>query len=354
MNQFALNRNLLLRSYRTTEDMRTDMNLDVGMHCLTISDGKFYKIVNNTFSDNMKFKSHDTRCLEPESGLISHKDTKSYNYVLFDGYEKYKNVTITKLNNSNIGIIVAEMETLGVEVNVVVYPQGIKKPDGYNKVCIRLVEKETGEELMILDFDNVAPVSLFTGDTITISKTIEGFIFNKNDMNKKVVSIQKLKDAISSVTEVLNLKPRVGILLDNYSDAGYVARLGFGRVEYIVDTILSNGKKAIGAHFIVDDLTIDKTLTVSGTSSLKATTVDGTLGVTGNTSLGGTLGVTGVSSLKATTVDGTLGVTGTSSLKATTVDGTLGVTGNTSLGGTLGVTGTSSLKATTVDGTLGV
>ncbi|MGL6131712.1 MAG: peptidase G2 autoproteolytic cleavage domain-containing protein, partial [Fusobacteriaceae bacterium] len=56
-----------------------------------------------------------------------------------------------------------------------------------------------------------------------------------------------------------------------------------------------------------------------------------------------------VSSLKATTVDGTLGVTGVSSLKATTVDGTLDVTGNTSLGGTLDVTGNTSLG-----GTLGV
>mgnify|MGYP003342026984 CR=1 FL=1 len=52
----------------------------------------------------------------------------------------------------------------------------------------------------------------------------------------------------------------------------------------------------------------------------------------GNTSIAGTLGVTG-----ATTLSSTLGVTGN-----TTVGGTLGVTGATTLSSTLGVTGTST------------
>jgi hypothetical protein len=77
------------------------------------------------------------------------------------------------------------------------------------------------------------------------------------------------------------------------------------------------------AAFDVDGLYV-RALNVTGNS-----TVGGTLGVTGNTTVGGTLGVTG-----NTTVGGTLGVTGN-----TTVGGTLGVTGNTTVGGTLGVTG---------------
>jgi hypothetical protein len=69
------------------------------------------------------------------------------------------------------------------------------------------------------------------------------------------------------------------------------------------------------------------------------------LPITGNATIGGTLGVTGNS-----TLGGTLGVTGNS-----TVGGTLGVTGNTSLAGTLGVTGASTLTGnTSVGGTLGV
>jgi len=67
--------------------------------------------------------------------------------------------------------------------------------------------------------------------------------------------------------------------------------------------------------------------------------------ITGNATIGGTLGVTGNS-----TLGGTLGVTGNASLA-----GTLGVTGNTSLAGTLGVTGASTLTGnTSVGGTLGV
>ena len=60
------------------------------------------------------------------------------------------------------------------------------------------------------------------------------------------------------------------------------------------------------------------------------------MGITGNTTVGGTMGITG-----ATTVGGTLGVTG-----ATTVGGTLGVTGATTVGGTLGVTGATTLNST--------
>ena len=103
---------------------------------------------------------------------------------------------------------------------------------------------------------------------------------------------------------------------------------------------------------ITGNATIGGTLGVTGNSTL-----GGTLGVTGNSSLAGTLGVTGNASLA-----GTLGVTGASTLTGnTSVGGTLGVTGastlsgNTSVGGTLGVTGASTLSGnTSVGGTLDV
>jgi hypothetical protein len=99
-------------------------------------------------------------------------------------------------------------------------------------------------------------------------------------------------------------------------------------------------------------------LTQSGstaTASLKATSVT-TLAASGATTLSGTLGVTGATTMTSlgtsgdATVGGTLGVTGattTTSLTNTgnaTVGGTLGVTGNTTLSGTLNVTGTTTVN----------
>lgn len=64
--------------------------------------------------------------------------------------------------------------------------------------------------------------------------------------------------------------------------------------------------------------------------------------VTGNATIGGTLGVTGASTLSGnTTVGGTLGVTGASTLSGnTTVGGTLGVTG--------AITASSTINGTTI------
>jgi hypothetical protein len=125
---------------------------------------------------------------------------------------------------------------------------------------------------------------------------------------------------------------------------------------------------------VTGNATVGGTLGVTGTSALTGnTTIGGTLGVTGastlsgNASIGGTLGVTGASTLSGNTaVLGALGVSDTVSLtKSTgtglavtsnaTIGGTLGVTGNASLAGTLGVTGASTLTGnTSVGGTLGV
>lgn len=107
--------------------------------------------------------------------------------------------------------------------------------------------------------------------------------------------------------------------------------------------------------------------TISGAAGTFSTT----LGVTGNTTLGGTLSLTGAftgSSLTLSgneTVGGILNVTGASNLHAIvgtneTLSGTFAATGNSTFGGTLGITGALSGAAFsftgngTVGGTFGV
>ena len=133
------------------------------------------------------------------------------------------------------------------------------------------------------------------------------------------------------------------------------------------------------------DVTMDKTLSVTGDTKLKKTDVDGTLNVTGesslkNTKVDGTLTTTGkatfkeavemdkgltvtngATTLKGTTVDGALNVTGESSLKNTQVDGTLSVNKETTLNGTLTAKGEAKFeknvtieKDLTVNGKLNV
>jgi hypothetical protein len=88
------------------------------------------------------------------------------------------------------------------------------------------------------------------------------------------------------------------------------------------------------------------------TAISNALTVGSTASITGNTTVGGTLGVTGATTLSSTlavtsnaTVGGTLGVTGVATLSSNaTVGGTLGVTGATTLSSTLGVTGATTFN----------
>ena len=124
----------------------------------------------------------------------------------------------------------------------------------------------------------------------------------------------------------------------------------------------SSGAKFKNSYFdgtvTTDDLAVTAGSTLSGNTTVGgtfgvtgATTLSSTAAITGNTTVGGTLGVSGASTLDSAavtnnaTVGGTLGVTGASTLDSAavtnnaTVGGTLGVTGNSTIGGTLGVTG---------------
>ena len=126
--------------------------------------------------------------------------------------------------------------------------------------------------------------------------------------------------------------------------------------------------KVENASQLKGDVTMDKTLSVTGDTKLKKTDVDGTLNVTGesslkNTKVDGTLTTTGkatfkeavemdkgltvtngATTLKGTKVDGKLTVTGDADLKNTTVDGTLSVNKETTLNDKLTVKGEATFK----------
>lgn len=88
-------------------------------------------------------------------------------------------------------------------------------------------------------------------------------------------------------------------------------------------TVTTDDLAVTGGSVLTGNVTVGGTLGVTG-----ATTLSSTAAITGNTTVGGTLGVTGASTLDSAAVTNNA-----------TVGGTLGVTGNSTIGGTLGVTG---------------
>lgn len=149
---------------------------------------------------------------------------------------------------------------------------------------------------------------------------------------------------------------------DNAGPSGRDSTLNFsgsftfdnGTNTLTVTNITSSGTYTVGTLAVTGNATIGGTLGVTGATTLSS------LGVTGNETVGGTLGVTGATTLSSLgvtgneTVGGTLGVTGATTLSS------LGVTGNETVGGTLGVTGATTLSSVgisgnaTIGGTLGV
>ncbi len=145
-----------------------------------------------------------------------------------------------------------------------------------------------------------------------------------------------------------------------------------------LDTTASPARRSFRATAGAHVLTVNASgITLSSATLSGNVTIGGTLGVTGvttlssNATVGGTLGVTGATTLSstllvsaATTITATLNVGGVATFSSNAgVDGTLGVTGTSSLGvlnagatsvttltasSTLGVTGASTLAATSV------
>ncbi len=133
------------------------------------------------------------------------------------------------------------------------------------------------------------------------------------------------------------------VTVDNLGNVTAKGQLTGKGVDAGAGAITTTGAVNAGSLNVTDasnlkgDVTMDKTLSVTGDTKLKKTDVDGTLNVTGE------------SSLKNTTVGGTLGVTG-----ATTLSGELTAEKNATFEKDVTVKGTTNLKDTTVDGDLKV
>jgi len=158
-----------------------------------------------------------------------------------------------------------------------------------------------------------------------------------------ITKVGPSQDLIVSSSSVL---PKTTDTLDLGASSGAKFKDAF-----FTGTVTSEDLAVTGGSVLTGNATVGGTLGVTG-----ATTLSSTAAITGNTTVGGTLGVTGASTLDSAavtnnaTVGGTLGVTGNSTLSGslavtgnTTAGGTLGVTGNTTISGTLGVTGSSTL-----------
>ena len=195
-------------------------------------------------------------------------------------------------------------------------------------------------------------------------KTNEGDIeTNKNaisDINKRTAGIQRI-DATKETTIEGNVTVNS---LGNVTAEGDVTAKGKLKGEGVdagdgaittTGAVNAGSLRVENASQLKGDVTMDKTLSVTGDTTLKGTKVDGKLTVTDeadlkNTTVGGTLGVTGEATFKdKVTMDKTLSVTGDTTLKGTKVDGKLTVTDeadlkNTTVGGTLGVTGEATFK----------
>ena len=224
-------------------------------------------------------------------------------------------------------------------------------------------------------------------------QTNEGNIeTNKNaisDINKRTAGIQRI-DATKETTIEGNVTVDNRGNVKAKGDITADGKLTGKGVDAGTGDITTTGAVNAGSLNVTDashlkgDVTMDKTLSVTGDtslgalnvtgeSSLKNTQVNGTLTTTGKATFKeavemdkGLTVTSGDTSLKKTNVDGALNVTGESSLKNTQVGGTLGVTGETTLKGALTaekdatfekdvkVKGTTKLKNTTVDGDLNV
>ena len=165
---------------------------------------------------------------------------------------------------------------------------------------------------------------------------------------------QKVVKGSEFTTEFTNIKTAVNSKADKAGDT-FTGNVNIN-ADLTVDTnvfVVNTTTNKVG----VNNATPSDTLDVTGSLGVSGNgTVGGTLGVTGDTTLSAALGVTGATTLSdtlavtnATTVGGTLGVTG-----ATTLSDTLAVTSNSTVGGTLGVTGDTTLSNATLSGTLDV
>lgn len=209
---------------------------------------------------------------------------------------------------------------------------------------------------------------------------------NKND----ITTIKQRTAGIDRIDARHETTIEGHVTVDDHGNVTADGKLKAGSVDAGTGDITTTGAVNAGSLNVTDashlkgDVTMDKTLSVTGDtslgalnvtgeSSLKNTQVNGTLTTTGKATFKeavdmdkGLTVTSGDTTLKGTKVDGKLTVTDEADLKNTKVDGTLGVTGATTLSGELTaeknatfekdvtVKGTTNLKNTTVDGDLKV
>lgn len=153
------------------------------------------------------------------------------------------------------------------------------------------------------------------------------------------------------------------VTVDNLGNVTAKGQLTGKGVDAGAGAITTTGAVNAGSLIVTDasnlkgDVTMDKTLSVTGDTKLKKTDVDGTLTTTGKATFQeavemdkGLTVTSGDTTLKGTKVDGKLTVTDEADLKNTKVEGTLGVTGETKLDDKLTVKGEAKFeKNVTVD-----
>lgn len=310
MNQFGINRTMLFRPYLTLNDLKADNDLDANMYCFTVDDGKLYKVVNNTVRTMADlFTTINDNTLDTTNGIVSYRDTRTYDHVTFDKFDEYDLSQLTKLNNSNMGVIIGKAFILGEHCHIIVHPEGLADEHGFKRVTVRAVNERNGEEIMRAPLTEVHPMSIKTGDIITISHSPRGFTIVKNNEDVRSLNVAAIITKLTESTTVEGFIPKFGIAVDENTMTGEVARFNIGN-ERIADSVLPNGKKLIGASMTLQNMFVDGGLTVSGTSNLGTTNV-------------GTLSASSVTVSGAVTING-----GTTTQALSTSDVTVRKNGN--------------------------
>lgn len=181
-------------------------------------------------------------------------------------------------------------------------------------------------------------------DATTTNKGVASFDTNNFTVTSGAVSAKTITLGSSTLTLGSATASLAGL-----SSLGVTGNTTIGGTLGVTGAVQFNSTLGVAGDFAVNT----NKFTVNATSG--NTTVAGTLGVSGNTTVGGTFGVTG-----ATTLSSTLAVTNDLSVNTNKFNVTA-ATGNTAIAGTLGVTGATTLSSTlavtgntTVGGTLGV
>ena len=241
---------------------------------------------------------------------------------------------------------------------------------------------------------NSGDITDLNAKDIELAGKIQTNADNIQNNKKDITTIKQRTAGIDRIDATKETTIEGNVTVDNLGNVTAEGKLKGAGVE--AGAVNAGSLIVTDASNLKGDVTMDKTLSVTGDtslgalnvtgeSSLKNTQVNGTLTTTGkatfkeavdmdkgltvtsgdttlqNTDVKGALNVTGESSLKDTQVNGTLTTTGKATFKeAVDMDKGLTVTSgdttlqNTDVKGALNVTGESNLKNTTVDGTLSV